>query len=328
MKVKRFFKSGGALFAAFSALTLWALVGCQSPGGNDTKPPSLDSIHAEAAKTECLLGQDLDLSAITVVGTYSDGSAKEIPITAGNISGYDKSRAGEQTVTVTAEGKTSTFTVTVVEDIATAKEALGAAVEEALNSIAEIVVSEDGSGVPAGVKWATAEQKAELDAVIEAALELAASEEADIAEIVAKLEALQAAAEALAALAEKQTGTKTEWSYTVSFDNNGGEGANPEPVTVATPETTVGGRLPAKPAWNGFNGFICSGWNTEADGTGSVFTETTPVAADITVYARWTAIVDALPPAISVQPQDAAYAVGGTAAALSVTATSPDGGVL
>jgi hypothetical protein len=59
------------------------------------------------------VGQDLEIDSITVTGTYSDGSTKTVPITAANITGYDKTKAGEQTVTVTVEGKTATFTVTV-----------------------------------------------------------------------------------------------------------------------------------------------------------------------------------------------------------------------
>jgi hypothetical protein len=53
--------------------------------------------------------------------------------------------------------------------------------------------------------------------------------------------------------------------------------------------------------------------------------------ADITVYAQWTVLetpINAQAPAIGAQPQDATYTLGDEAAALSVTASSPDGGVL
>ena len=49
-----------------------------------------------------------------VVAKYSDDTEKEI--TEGyEVSGYDKAKTGEQTVTVTYEGKTATFKVTVKE---------------------------------------------------------------------------------------------------------------------------------------------------------------------------------------------------------------------
>ena len=53
-------------------------------------------------------GEDLDL---TVIGTYSDNSSKEV--TGYKVSGYNKEQSGEQTVTVTYEDKTYTFKVTV-----------------------------------------------------------------------------------------------------------------------------------------------------------------------------------------------------------------------
>jgi fibronectin type 3 domain-containing protein len=327
MKMKRLSATGAALAAALFAAALLALAGCSSPGGSDTTETSLVGIEATTTKTGYLLGQDLDLNSITVAGTYSDGSKKTIPIGGVTVAGYDKTLAGEQTVRVTVEGKSATFTVTVTDDPAEAKEALNTAVEEALNSIAGIAVSEDGGGVPAGVPWVTPAQKEALDAAVEAAREAAASGDATIAAIAAALEALQEAAEDFAAAAETQTGTETSWSYTVTFNNNGGAGANPETKTVASPNTTVGS-LPDAPVWSGHN---FTGWNVNADGLGNEFTEATPVVKDIVVYARWTVIetpVNAQAPAISAQPQDGAYTQGDEAAALSVTATSPDGGLL
>ncbi|GHU15123.1 hypothetical protein FACS1894163_00790 [Spirochaetia bacterium] len=73
-------------------------------------------------------------------------------------------------------------------------------------------------------------------------------------------------------------------TYTVTFDKNGG-------TTEASPTsntTTYGGTvsLPTQPTKTGY-GFI--GWNAAADGSGTAFTATTVVTADITVYAQWTA---------------------------------------
>jgi len=75
---------------------------------------------------------------------------------------------------------------------------------------------------------------------------------------------------------------------TVSFDKNGGDTeAVPESMTLRPPATTVE-RLPEPPTRAGRT-FL--GWNTEKDGSGSPFTEQTPVTADILliVYARWEA---------------------------------------
>jgi uncharacterized repeat protein (TIGR02543 family) len=323
-KLKHFPASGWTPFAALVALALAALAGCSNPGGEGPTTPSLTGIRAETSTDVYLQGQDLDLSAVTVTGTYSDGSEKLLPLTAGNLSGYDKTKPGEQTVTVTVEEKTAAFVVTVIADIAEAKEVLDAAVEEALHSIEAIVVSEDGSGVPEGVRWVTPVQKAALYAAIEAARELAASDDAAVETIAAALEALREAAEEVAALAENQTGTEQTWSYTVAFNFNDDGATEPAIQTVTNPATTAGS-LPVAPERSGY---AFTGWNTKADGSGSEFTVTTPVVADLEVYAQWTAVVNAQAPAISAQPQSASYAVGDTATALSVTASSPDGGEL
>ena len=79
------------------------------------KPVTLESITVTApTKTEYTVGDELDLAGMKVVAKYSDDTEKEI--TEGyEVSGYDKAKTGEQTVTVTYEGKTATFKVTVKE---------------------------------------------------------------------------------------------------------------------------------------------------------------------------------------------------------------------
>lgn len=55
------------------------------------------------------------------MGTYSDGSKTAVTVTADNISGFNSSApATRQTVTVTIDGKTATFTVTIVANDTTA----------------------------------------------------------------------------------------------------------------------------------------------------------------------------------------------------------------
>ena len=74
------------------------------------------------------------------------------------------------------------------------------------------------------------------------------------------------------------------YDYTVNFDA-GQDATPPDPtsITVTSPATTVG-TLPTPPSktchW-------FSGWYTEENGGGTVFTEATVVTADLTVYAKW-----------------------------------------
>jgi uncharacterized repeat protein (TIGR02543 family) len=323
MTTKRFFESGRALCAAVSAAALFALIGCSSPGGNESGPPTLISITVETSKDVYIQGEALKPDTITITGTYSDGTTQKIDISDAVITGYDKTKAGTQTITVTAEGKSDTFTVTVKGEPEEAKEILNAALEDALNIIEDIIVSPNGDGVPEGLPWLTPAQKKELEDAIEAARALAASGEASVEAIAAALEELEQAVAEAAAHKEEQTGTATEWSYAVAFNANGG-GGDPEIKIVASPATRVDS-LPADPSRSAY---AFSGWNTAADGSGSAFTETTPVIANITVYAQWAAIVNAQAPVISSQPRSAAYLLEAAAAALSVTAISRDNGQL
>jgi len=64
-------------------------------------------------KTDYVTGDTLDLSGLIVTATYSDGSMGTISVSSENISGFNSTTAGEKTITITCEGKTDTFTITV-----------------------------------------------------------------------------------------------------------------------------------------------------------------------------------------------------------------------
>ena len=79
-------------------------------------------------------------------------------------------------------------------------------------------------------------------------------------------------------------GTPLEEVYTVIFDKNGGHTeANPSSKTVERHMSTIDA-LPEAPTREGYK-FL--GWNTQADGSGSVFTANTLVRENLTVYAQW-----------------------------------------
>ncbi|MBQ7970855.1 MAG: bacterial Ig-like domain-containing protein, partial [Clostridia bacterium] len=69
---------------------------------------------------EYVEGQELNLAGGKITATYNDDSVVEdIPITSDMISGYDKTLLGEQLITVSYEGKTATFIVTVIKKVVT-----------------------------------------------------------------------------------------------------------------------------------------------------------------------------------------------------------------
>jgi len=94
--------------------------------------------------------------------------------------------------------------------------------------------------------------------------------------------------------------------YTVVFDKNGGHTeASPQSKTVEPPTTTID-ELPEAPTREGYK-FL--GWNTQADGSGAVFTANTLVRENLTVYAQWENLnISILPSSATLTPiVDGAY---------------------
>jgi uncharacterized repeat protein (TIGR02543 family) len=81
-----------------------------------------------------------------------------------------------------------------------------------------------------------------------------------------------------------------KWTVGVTFNSDGGSAVSPSSITGITPGATAAtaGTLPANP---GKTGLAFGGWYTAVNGGGTEFAAGTPVTANITVYARWTATV-------------------------------------
>ncbi|MCL2032855.1 MAG: InlB B-repeat-containing protein [Methanomassiliicoccaceae archaeon] len=74
-------------------------------------------------------------------------------------------------------------------------------------------------------------------------------------------------------------------------------------ITVAR-NTVIGAQMPADPAWAGYE---FAGWNASRDGTGTVYTDSSPViTTDTVVYAQWTPLPPTPPP---IPPTPATYFV-------------------
>ena len=82
---------------------------------------TLESITVSGpTKTEYEIGDELDLTGLVVTAHYSDGSYQEV--TDYEVSGFDSAAAGEKTVTVTYQGETVSFKITVKEDTASSEQ--------------------------------------------------------------------------------------------------------------------------------------------------------------------------------------------------------------
>lgn len=82
-------------------------------GAKPTAAVSGIAIKTPPTKTAYTIGEELDLTGAVITVSYADETTEERAVTAEMVSGYNKDTAGEQTITVTYEGKTATFKVTV-----------------------------------------------------------------------------------------------------------------------------------------------------------------------------------------------------------------------
>ena len=79
--------------------------------------PNLTGIKINTPmKTQFLQGSPLELAGLIVIATFDDGTTTALKPDDYSVSGFDTSKTGEQTITVTAGGNTATFTVTVIEN--------------------------------------------------------------------------------------------------------------------------------------------------------------------------------------------------------------------
>ena len=70
------------------------------------------TVKTQPGKTEYWIGEELDTTGLTLTATYSDGSTQTVS-SGFTASGFSSATAGSKTVTVTYNGKSATFTVTV-----------------------------------------------------------------------------------------------------------------------------------------------------------------------------------------------------------------------
>lgn len=74
------------------------------------------AITTPATKTTYGVGQTLSITGLVVTGTYDDNSTATVPITVGNISGFNSTvPVLGQTLTITVDGKTTTFDIDILQ---------------------------------------------------------------------------------------------------------------------------------------------------------------------------------------------------------------------
>ena len=71
------------------------------------------AMKTNPTKVEYVAEDELDISGAVITVTMASGATQDVNVTAAMVSGFIKGKGGEQTITVTYEGKTTSFKVTV-----------------------------------------------------------------------------------------------------------------------------------------------------------------------------------------------------------------------
>ncbi|TCZ77853.1 hypothetical protein E0485_10295, partial [Paenibacillus albiflavus] len=88
-----------------------------------TVEKKLVSIKVTTPPTKIIynVGESLDPTGLVVTGTYDDDTTAIMNVTLTDITGFDKTKLGKQTLTVTIDGKSTTFEVTVEKKLVSIK---------------------------------------------------------------------------------------------------------------------------------------------------------------------------------------------------------------
>ena len=71
------------------------------------------AVTSTAHKTQYFIGEELDVNGLVITATMTDSTTQEVSVTAAMISHFDTSVEGNKTITITYEGKTTTYGITI-----------------------------------------------------------------------------------------------------------------------------------------------------------------------------------------------------------------------
>lgn len=111
----------GVCLTLILCLTCFACLSACDNDGHDADVDNVTlvsiSVKSLSLKSEYYIGAPLDVSGGILIATYSDGSEKEIEITADMVSGFDSSTKGEKKYTIEYETKSVLYSYTVLDKV-------------------------------------------------------------------------------------------------------------------------------------------------------------------------------------------------------------------
>lgn len=141
----RIYKAVAVLLLLLCAL----LAACNDTDGQGGKTPEAIWFGKDQVLRQTYVqGQELSLSGVLLSCDMGDGKTETVAADSADVtvSGYDQSKLGEQTVTVTYGGKTATFTVTVIPRLAVSGHDVNYFVGDAFNTQKGTVQVADDQG--------------------------------------------------------------------------------------------------------------------------------------------------------------------------------------
>ena len=114
---------------------------------SEVKPTAI-KINSTAHKTSYYQGDDINVANLTVEATIADGTKFTVNVTADMISGFDSSKLGKQTLTITLDDCTATYSVDVKDVVVTE---LNVTADELVDTIKELTAGEYYSVKVSGV---------------------------------------------------------------------------------------------------------------------------------------------------------------------------------
>lgn len=103
------------LLLVMVVVATFALFACSTVDDSENENEIVKIRIGDFQKPEVYYGDEIDIDGATILATTRGGAVHTIPITKDMISNYDSHKIGEQSVTITYEGQTTTLQITVLK---------------------------------------------------------------------------------------------------------------------------------------------------------------------------------------------------------------------